>query len=81
MRVLRSRLYEMTRKAQAGDRRERRARSKTGDRSEKIRTITIPKPRNDHRIGLTIHQLTEVNGRQTRPSSRWPRRNTTKPPA
>jgi peptide chain release factor 1 len=62
MKVLRSRLYEMEmRKQQEAIAKDRRTQVGTGDRSEKIRTYNFRENRiTDHRIGFTMHQLTDA---------------------
>src|SRR5215213_766954 len=62
MKVLRSRLYEMEmRKQQEAIAKDRRTQVGTGDRSEKIRTYNFRENRiTDHRIGYTMHQLTQA---------------------
>ena len=59
MKILRSRLLEITKSAQDAERAEtRRTMVGSGDRSEKIRTYNFPQGRvTDHRIGLSIYQL------------------------
>ncbi|MBS3784646.1 MAG: peptide chain release factor 1 [Anaerolineae bacterium] len=60
--ILRSRLYEQKLQKQQKKRaKARRMQVGTGDRSEKIRTYNFPQNRiTDHRIGLTIHRLSDV---------------------
>lgn len=62
LKVLRARLYDKMQAEQ--DEKiaaERRSQVKTGDRSEKVRTYNFPQDRlTDHRIGLTVHNLTKI---------------------
>jgi peptide chain release factor 1 len=60
--ILRSRLYERKlRKQQKKRAKARRMQVGTGERSEKIRTYNFPQNRiTDHRINLTVHQLSDV---------------------
>ncbi|MDP4128727.1 MAG: peptide chain release factor 1 [Bacteroidota bacterium] len=62
MQMLRTRLYEeQVRKQEEEIARHRKSLVSTGDRSAKIRTYNYPQGRvTDHRIGLTIYNLSEV---------------------
>ena len=62
MKVLRARLMEKAQMEQYQKiAQDRRSQVGSGDRSERIRTYNFPQGRiTDHRIGLTIHQLTSV---------------------
>jgi peptide chain release factor 1 len=62
MKVLRSRLYEIEmQKQQDAIAKDRRTQVGAGERSEKIRTYNFRENRiTDHRIGYTMHQLTEA---------------------
>ncbi len=64
MQVLRSRLLQAELDRAARERSDaRRGQIGTGDRSEKIRTYNFPQSRvTDHRIGLTVHNLSDVLG-------------------
>ncbi len=60
--VLRSRLYEIElQKHNAAIASQRKTMVGSGDRSDKIRTYNYPQSRvTDHRIGMTVHNLTSV---------------------
>ena len=62
LRVLKTRVYEMKRKAEDAKRAsERKSMVGTGARSEKIRTYNFPENRlTDHRINLTLYQLSNI---------------------
>jgi peptide chain release factor 1 len=62
MTVLRAKLYDAERERQARARAaERKGQVGSGDRSERIRTYNFPQGRvTDHRINLTVHNLSEV---------------------
>jgi peptide chain release factor 1 len=62
LKILRSRLYERQRAEQDEKRaEERRSQIGSAERSDKIRTYNFPQSRlTDHRIGLTVHNLTAV---------------------
>jgi peptide chain release factor 1 len=62
MKILKSRLLDLEIQRQASERTEaRRSMVGSGDRSEKIRTYNFPQNRvTDHRIGLSLHNLTNV---------------------
>jgi peptide chain release factor 1 len=62
LRILKSRLYEHYRKAEAAKRSaERKTMVGSGDRSDKIRTYNFPDNRlTDHRIGFTVYKLDQI---------------------
>jgi peptide chain release factor 1 len=62
MKVLRARLFEQQRAAQAASRAaDRKSQVGTGDRSERIRTYNFPQGRvSDHRINLTLYKIDRV---------------------
>ena len=62
MQILRARLLDAERQRRTEERASaRRGQIGSGDRSEKIRTYNFPQSRlTDHRIGYTVHSLTQI---------------------
>ncbi len=62
LKILRARIYDAEREAQASARAEdRKNQVGSGDRSERIRTYNFPQGRvSDHRINLTLHKLDKI---------------------